>query len=235
MVASDHSFIAAVRWATRDEHEWPSMKKHRKHLLPRGRSLENRFYVSMIISSIFLGFLWFHIWSVIRFDSDAKKRKESNSNSKKRAGIVDPKLSWADSRERGSSAHRIEAILSVSRRFSMIPGDSSESYWVTRLLNFQNRSLRFHWIKLIPNMIPKNLSTSYWSWIDSKYGNNIFRYKRPKRAVSESPVWPHVSNHIFLYKFMRTRVGSPFTDIGNAPQLNFTQQLSTRRYKHSNR
>ena len=37
--------------------------------------------------------------------------------------------------------------------------------------------------------------------------NNIFRYKRPKRrftqAVSESPVWPHVSNHIFLYKCMR--------------------------------
>ena len=31
------------------------------------------------------------------------------------------------------------------------------------------------------------------------------------RAVSESPVWPHVLNHIFLYKFMRTRVGSPFT------------------------
>ena len=42
------------------------------------------------------------------------------------------------------------------------------------------------------------------------------------RAVSESPVWPHVSNHIFLYKFMRTRVGSPFTDIDIAPQLNFT-------------
>ena len=42
------------------------------------------------------------------------------------------------------------------------------------------------------------------------------------RAVSESPVWPHVSNHIFLYKFMRTRVRSPFTDIENAPQLNFT-------------
>ena len=37
------------------------------------------------------------------------------------------------------------------------------------------------------------------------------------RAVSESPVWPHVSNHIFLYKFMGTRVGSPFTDIENAP------------------
>ena len=37
------------------------------------------------------------------------------------------------------------------------------------------------------------------------------------RAVSESPVWPHVSNHIFLYKFMQTRVGSPFTDIENAP------------------
>ena len=37
------------------------------------------------------------------------------------------------------------------------------------------------------------------------------------RAVSESPVWPYVSNHIFLYKFMRTRVGSPFTDIENAP------------------
>ena len=50
------------------------------------------------------------------------------------------------------------------------------------------------------------------------------------RAVSESPVWPHVSNHIFLYKFMRTRVGSPFTDIENAPQLNFTRLPSTRRY-----
>ena len=50
------------------------------------------------------------------------------------------------------------------------------------------------------------------------------------RAVSESPVWPHVANHIFLYKYMRTRVGSPFTDIENAPQLNFTRQLSTRRY-----
>ena len=37
------------------------------------------------------------------------------------------------------------------------------------------------------------------------------------RAVSESPMWPHVSNHIFLYEFMRTRVGSPFTDIENAP------------------
>ena len=50
------------------------------------------------------------------------------------------------------------------------------------------------------------------------------------RAVSESPVWPHVSNHIFLYKFMQTRVGSPFTDIESAPRLNFTRQLSTRRY-----
>ena len=37
------------------------------------------------------------------------------------------------------------------------------------------------------------------------------------RAVSESPVWPHVTNHIFLYKFMRARVGSPFTDMENAP------------------
>ena len=39
--------------------------------------------------------------------------------------------------------------------------------------------------------------------------NSILRYKRRKRAVgalavSELPVWPHVSNHIFLYKFMRT-------------------------------
>ena len=39
------------------------------------------------------------------------------------------------------------------------------------------------------------------------------------RAVGESPVWPHVSNHIFLYKFMRTRISSPFTDIENAPKL----------------
>ena len=54
-------------------------------------------------------------------------------------------------------------------------------------------------------------------------------------AVSELPVWPHVSNHIFLYKFMRARVGSPFTDIKNAPQLNFTRQLSTRRYEDSDR
>ena len=43
------------------------------------------------------------------------------------------------------------------------------------------------------------------------------KYGNASRAVSESPVWPHVSNHIFLYKFMRTRVGSPFTDIENAP------------------
>ena len=51
------------------------------------------------------------------------------------------------------------------------------------------------------------------------------------RAVSESPVRPHVSNHIFHYKCIRTRVGSPFTDIENAPpQLNFTRQLSTQRY-----
>ena len=49
------------------------------------------------------------------------------------------------------------------------------------------------------------------------------------RAVSEWPVWPHVLNHIFLYKFMRTQVGSPFTDIENALQLNFTRQLSTER------
>ena len=47
-------------------------------------------------------------------------------------------------------------------------------------------------------------------------------------------MWPHVSNHIFLYKFMRTRVGSPLTDIANAPQVNFTRQFSTRRCKHSN-
>ena len=60
--------------------------------------------------------------------------------------------------------------------------------------------------------------------------NSIFRYKRPKRAVGTLLVWPHVSNHIYLHKFMRTRVGSPFTDIENAPQLNFTRQLSTRRY-----
>ena len=44
-------------------------------------------------------------------------------------------------------------------------------------------------------------------------------------AVRQPPVWPHVSKRIFLYKFMRTRVGSPFTDIENAPQLNFTQQF----------
>ena len=28
------------------------------------------------------------------------------------------------------------------------------------------------------------------------------------RAVSESPVWPHVSNHIFLYKFIRIQLHS---------------------------
>ena len=52
----------------------------------------------------------------------------------------------------------------------------------------------------------------------TKFKNSIFRYKNLKRAVfalrvwkcyiftraaSESPVWPHVSNHIFLYKCMR--------------------------------
>ena len=34
----------------------------------------------------------------------------------------------------------------------------------------------------------------------------------------------------FFTNACKTRVGSPFTDIENAPQLNFTQQLTTRRY-----
>ena len=86
---------------------------------------------------------------------------------------VDPRLipSWVGLTH--SSAHRIVAILSDSRRFSMIPGDSSESYWWTRLSNFQNQSLRFYWIKLIPYMILKYLSTSHWFWIDYKYGKSL--------------------------------------------------------------
>ena len=58
------------------------------HQIPRGRSLENRFYVSIIFSPIFLGFLWFHTWSMIRFNFYGEKRKESNSNSKQRTEIV---------------------------------------------------------------------------------------------------------------------------------------------------
>ena len=67
-------------------------------------------------------------------------------------------------------------------------------------------------------------------YFDTRGQNGRLTHCKCKNAVSESPVWPHVSNDIFLYKFMRTRVGSPFTDIENAPQLNFTRQLSTRRY-----
>ena len=67
-------------------------------------------------------------------------------------------------------------------------------------------------------------------YFDTRGQNGRLAHYIFTRAVSESPVWPHVSNHIFLYKFTRTRVGSPFTDIENAPQLNFTRQLSTRRY-----
>ena len=52
---------------------------------------------------------------------------------------------------------------------------------------------------------------------DPRGQNGRLAYCIFTRAVSESPVWSHVSNHIFLYKFMRTRVGSPFTDIENAP------------------
>ena len=69
-----------------------------------------------------------------------------------------------------SSAHGIVLILSASRRFSMIPGDSSESYWLTRLLNFQNRISR---IQADSQHDLKNLSTSYWSWIDSKYRKSL--------------------------------------------------------------
>ena len=84
----------------------------------------------------------------------------------------------------------------------------------------------------------KRLSSVHkWEFCIHVQRNSIFRSKRPKRAVgalglsasaagscwiftravSGSLVWPHVSNHIFLYKFMRTRVSSPFTDIVNAP------------------
>ena len=58
-------------------------------------------------------------------------------------------------------------------RLWMIPGDSSESYWWTQLSNFQNQSLRFYWIKLIPHMTLTNLSTSHWFWIDYKYGKSL--------------------------------------------------------------
>ena len=58
-------------------------------------------------------------------------------------------------------------------RFWMIPGDSSESYWWTWLSNFQNQSLRFYWIKLIPHTVLKNLSRSHWFWIDYKYGKSL--------------------------------------------------------------
>ena len=46
----------------------------------------------------------------------------------------------------------------------------------------------------------------FLNYFSQKFENSIFQYMRP-----------HVSNHICLYKFMRTRVGSPFTDIENAP------------------
>ena len=55
----------------------------------------------------------------------------------------------------------------------MIPSDSSESYWWTRLSNFQNQSLKYYWIKLIPHMIQKKFSTSHWFWIDYKYGKSL--------------------------------------------------------------
>ena len=62
-----------------------------------------------------------------------------------------------------------------------------------------------------------NSTKIYYIFCQHMRKNSIFRYKRPKRAVGALLVWPHVLNHIFLYKFMRTRVGSPFTDIENAP------------------
>ena len=54
-------------------------------------------------------------------------------------------------------------------------------------------------------------------YFDTRGQNGWLAHCKCKNAVSESPVWPQVSNHIFLYKFMRTRVGSMFTGIENAP------------------
>ena len=68
----------------------------------------------------------------------------------------------------------------------------------------------------------------YISIQEAKTGDSLTA--RVKMQCANRSSWPHVSNHIFLYKSMRTRVGSPFTDIENALQLNFTRQLSTRRY-----
>ena len=61
------------------------------------------------------------------------------------------------------------------------------------------------------------VSNSEIVYFDTRGQNGRLAHCIFTRAVTEWPVWPHVSNHIFRYKFMRTRVGSPFTDIENAP------------------
>ena len=43
-------------------------------------------------------------------------------------------------------------------------------------------------------------------YFDTRDQNGRLAHRKCKNAVSESPVWLHVSNHIFLYKFMRTRM-----------------------------
>ena len=72
----------------------------------------------------------------------------------------------------------------------MIPDDSSESHWWTRLSNFQNQSLRFYSIKLIPHMILKILSTSRLFWIDYKYEKSlILQNSSSERPLDSTFTW----------------------------------------------
>ena len=88
-----------------------------------------------------------------------------------------------------------------------------------------NLCVEFHYLHQ-RNMITatnENLKKYLHRWTAQ---NSIFRHERPKREVGALHFYTSSEriarvascmNHIFLYKFMRTRVGSPFTDIKNAP------------------
>ena len=96
--------------------------------------------------------------------------------------------------------------------------------------------LIYSYMTLYGQMSPFFLPNHIWLFLCEQISSYVIAYfdttgqngrlahcKCENAAMSESPVWPHESNHILLYKFMRTGVGSPFTDIENSRQLNVTR------------
>ena len=125
--------------------------------------------------SFFCVFLYLIV--IILIEENKKKLTLCQNNEKWTKNLLQPTLAMSAENQYSFTAPRMCRLRARLRiRHLAIFNDSLWFFWIllwTRLSNFQNQSLRFYWIKLIPHMILKNLSTNHWFWIDYNYGKSL--------------------------------------------------------------